>query len=108
MYCNACGFEMEREHRYCARCGKAAQAGQYQWTTPPLTRGRLERDMYNKTIAGVCSGMAKWLGWDVTVMRLLWLGVALFTGVGFIAYPIFWMVMPRNDARAPMGLPAAT
>lgn len=65
---------MESEHRYCARCGKAAHAGQYQWSALPLTRGRLERDMYDKTIAGVCSGMAKWLGWDVTVMRLLWLG----------------------------------
>jgi len=108
MYCNACGFEMGSEHRYCARCGKAAHAGQYQWATPPLTRGRLERDMYDKKIAGVCSGMAKWLGWDVTLMRLLWVGVALFTGVGFIAYPLCWIVMPRNDARAPLGLPAAT
>ena len=99
---------MESEHRYCARCGKPAHAGQHQWSAPSTTRGRLERDMYDKKIAGVCSGMAKWLGWDVTLMRLLWLGIALFTGVGFVAYPLCWIVMPRNDTRAPLGLPAAT
>lgn len=90
---------MEMEHRYCARCGKAAH---------PLVSRRLERDVYNKQIAGVCSGIAKWLGWDATVVRLVWLGVAIFLGVGFLAYPICWLVMPRNDIRVPAGLPAAS
>jgi phage shock protein C len=107
MYCNACGFEMQTDHRYCARCGKPDQMGQYRWSAPPLTQGRLERDVYDKKIGGVCSGVAKWLGWDVTLVRLVWLGVAIFTGVGFIAYPICWIVMPRNDLRPPLGLPTA-
>ena len=81
--------------------------GHYQWAAPPLTRGRLERDVYDKKIGGVCAGVAKWLGWDVTLVRLLWLGVAIFAGVGFVAYPICWIVMPSNDILAPLGLPTA-
>jgi len=41
--------------------------------------------MYDKKIAGVCAGFARYFEVDVTLMRVLWLIVALVTGVGFIA-----------------------
>jgi phage shock protein PspC (stress-responsive transcriptional regulator) len=37
-------------------------------------------------------------------MRLVWLLVAIFTGVGFIAYLVAWIVMPEE----PKLLPAPT
>jgi phage shock protein C len=97
MYCTHCGVEMQSDHRFCAHCGKPADmASRPAWTPPPEPK-RLERDMYQKKIAGVCAGFADYLGIDVTVMRLLWVGITLFSGAGLIAYPIAWLVMPRND-----------
>lgn len=104
MFCTACGFEMNDEHRYCARCGKPGTEGQYQWNAapPPPPAGpprRLERDMYDRKIAGVCSGFAKYFGTDPTIMRLIWVVLTLATGIPLIAYPICWMVMSRNDQQ---------
>ena len=109
MFCTACGFSMSDEHRYCARCGKPAQDGQFQWTAaapsprevqPPR---RLERDMYNRKVAGVCSGFAGYFGMDPTIMRLIWVGLFFTTGLPIIVYPICWMVMSRNDMPPRLG-----
>ncbi|MGE5180117.1 MAG: PspC domain-containing protein [Bacteroidota bacterium] len=53
----------------------------------------------NKMIAGVCSGIAEWLGWDVTVVRVLYviLTIISFGFGGLVAYIILWMVMPRPE-----------
>lgn len=109
MFCTACGFSMSDEHRYCARCGKPAQDGQFQWTAaapqprvaqPPR---RLERDMYNRKVAGVCSGFAGYFGMDPTIMRLIWVGLFFTTGLPIVVYPICWMVMSRNDMPPRLG-----
>ena len=55
-------------------------------------------DKRNKKVAGVCAGFARYLGVDVVLMRVIWLGVALCTGVGFLAYLAAWIVIP-SDAR---------
>ncbi len=52
--------------------------------------------MREKTIGGVCAGFARYLDVDVTLMRIIWLCVAVFTGIGFIAYVICWIVMPED------------
>lgn len=66
---------------------------------------RLFRDVSNKQVAGVCSGLAAYLGMDVALMRLIWTVAALvvfFSGakdgvwsltVPFI-YFVFWAAMP--------------
>ena len=78
---------------------------------PPFRKGRpppprrLERDMYDRKIAGVCSGFAKFFGMDPTVMRLIWVVLTFATGIPLIIYPICWLVMSRNDQRA---LPAGS
>ena len=54
----------------------------------------------NKMIAGVCGGIADWLGWDVTVVRVLYviLTIISFGFGGIIAYIILWIVMPRPES----------
>jgi phage shock protein C len=54
----------------------------------------------NKMIAGVCGGIAEWLGWDVTVVRVLYviLTIISFGFGGIIAYIILWIVMPRPES----------
>jgi phage shock protein C len=48
-------------------------------------------------IAGVCGGLAEWLGWDPTVVRVLYVVVSVLSAgfPGIVAYIILWMVMPE-------------
>jgi phage shock protein PspC (stress-responsive transcriptional regulator) len=50
----------------------------------------------NQFVAGVCAGFADYLGWDVTLVRLIYALLTICT-VGFpgvIMYIILWMIMP--------------
>jgi len=93
MFCTRCGLELQNDAAYCSRCGLAtgAPAAQRIWIPH-----RLSRPMHDKKIAGVCAGFARYLGVDVTLMRVLWVVTAVFTGVGFIAYVVAWICMPRD------------
>lgn len=55
----------------------------------------------NKMIAGVCGGIAEWLGWDPTVVRVLYVLVSVFSAAfpGILVYIILWVVMPGPDYR---------
>ncbi len=57
---------------------------------------RLTRSSSQKMIAGVCGGIAEYLGWDVTIVRLLWIVLTLAGGSGILIYLILWLVMPQN------------
>ncbi|MEE9461976.1 MAG: PspC domain-containing protein [Bacteroidales bacterium] len=52
----------------------------------------------NRVIAGVCAGLAVWLGWDIALTRLLYLIISIFSAgfPGILAYIILWIVMPEE------------
>ena len=54
-------------------------------------------DKRRKKVAGVCAGFARYFEVDVVLMRVLWLGIALVTGVGFLVYLAAWIVIPSDD-----------
>jgi phage shock protein C len=58
----------------------------------------LYRSTRNKMIAGVCGGLAEWLGWDVTLVRVLYVLVSILSIAfpGLIVYIILWAVMPSH------------
>lgn len=57
---------------------------------------RLARTTDGK-LAGVCAGIARFIGWDVTLVRVLWvLGTLLSVGTGILVYIVFALVMPRD------------
>ncbi len=60
----------------------------------------LQRSRSNKMIAGVCGGLAEWLGWDPTLVRILYVVVSLISAAfpGTIAYLILWLVMPQEGS----------
>jgi len=99
MYCTSCGRQMEAADRYCAGCGKPAGEPAAGAPAPGGANRPLMRDMANKKIAGVCSGLARWLDWDVTLIRVGFLAGILFHGLGIVAYLIAWIAMPRDDLR---------
>jgi phage shock protein C len=59
----------------------------------------LQRSRHNKMIAGVCGGLAEWLGWDPTVVRILYIAVSILSVAfpGMLAYLILWVVMPKAE-----------
>jgi len=62
----------------------------------------LYRSRSHKVIAGVCGGIADWLGWDPTVVRIAYviLSIASVGFPGTIAYIILWIVMPKEPGIA--------
>lgn len=50
----------------------------------------------DKKIAGVCSGVANYLGWDTTIVRVAWAVATLCYGVGLLAYLVCAIVMPNE------------
>lgn len=58
----------------------------------------LRRSRENRLIAGVCGGLARWLGWNVTLVRILYILVSIFSAAfpGILAYIILWIVMPED------------
>lgn len=59
----------------------------------------MERKLYkepnNKVIAGVCSGLGNYLGVDVTIMRVLFVAMALLGGPGLLIYIILALIMKK-------------
>ena len=62
-----------------------------------MNKSKLTRSN-NRVIAGVCAGLADWIGWDIALVRLLYLIVSIFSAgfPGIIAYIILWIVMPEE------------
>jgi len=56
---------------------------------------KLHRLNKNKMIAGICSGMEKYFGVDVSIIRILFVVVTLLTGgLGIVLYIMFWVILP--------------
>ena len=91
MFCTKCGVELRTDDCFCSRCGYATGVGQ-----PPRTARSLMLDKRHKKIAGVCAGFARYFEVDVILMRVIWLAIALGTGVGFLAYLAAWIIMPSD------------
>ncbi len=58
----------------------------------------LVRSKSDRMIAGVCGGLAKSLGWDPTIVRILYVLVSILSAAfpGTIVYIILWIVMPEE------------
>lgn len=56
----------------------------------------LQRSRKNKMIGGVCGGIAEWLGWDPTLVRVLYVvaSVASVAFPGILVYLLLWLVVP--------------
>jgi phage shock protein PspC (stress-responsive transcriptional regulator) len=57
------------------------------------------RKSKNRMIAGVCGGIAEWLGWDPTLVRVLYVLVSICSAAfpGILVYIILWIVMPNPE-----------
>lgn len=58
----------------------------------------LYRSRRNRMIAGVCGGIAEWLGWSPTWVRVLYIVISILSIAfpGILVYFILWLVMPQS------------
>lgn len=63
------------------------------------TKNALRRSRRHRMLAGVCGGLADWLGWDPTLVRILYVVVSVCSAAfpGILVYVVLWIVMPEAD-----------
>lgn len=67
----------------------------------PLTRSRSD-----KVISGVCGGLARTFGINAGIVRVAVALLAVFTGVGWVAYLAAWALLPLEQG-GPTGIDEA-
>ncbi|MBP3550077.1 MAG: PspC domain-containing protein [Alistipes sp.] len=56
----------------------------------------LRRSRTDRSIAGVCGGLAKHFGIDSTILRIVMLCLILFGGMSLWVYIIMWLLIPEE------------
>ncbi len=62
---------------------------------------KLYRSQSNRMIAGVCGGIAEYFNLDPSLIRLIVVAIALFGGVGILAYIAAVIIIPNNPEQSP-------
>jgi phage shock protein C len=107
MNCGNCQREIADYSNFCYYCGAR------QTVAPsgvPVARKRLMRSSTDKKIAGVCGGVAEYFDMDSTVVRVVWVLLAIFPIPlsALIGYLVAWAVMPEAPMPvAPSAIPDA-
>ena len=63
-----------------------------------MTQGKLHRSRRDRVIAGVCGGIAEWLGWDPTLVRVLYVLTSILSIAfpGLVVYVLLWIIVPEE------------
>jgi phage shock protein C len=96
MFCNACGKSIVDDGRFCSYCGNVVG-------NPPVPK-KLIRLRSDRKIAGVCSGLARYLALDVSLVRILWFFITFVSGIvpGIVAYILAWIIIPEEPELKPL------
>lgn len=65
-------------------------------TTATRPVRRMHRPVERRVIAGVCAGLAEHLGWEVRLVRIGFIMLALPGGAGLVAYLFLWALTPQS------------
>ena len=57
---------------------------------------KLYRSRTNRQLAGVCGGLAQYFNLDATLIRVLFVVLALLGGSGLVIYLVLWIIVPRE------------
>jgi signal transduction histidine kinase len=68
--------------------------GRRHLVTGPRGTGPLRRDRDNSLFGGVAAGLAARMGWDVTMVRTLFVLAGLVSGLGAAPYALAWLLLP--------------
>lgn len=58
---------------------------------------RLTRSTTDKWLTGVCGGIAEYFGWDVAILRIVYVVLTTCTAFcGVLVYILLWICMPKE------------
>ena len=57
---------------------------------------KLYRSKTNRVLAGVCGGLAEYFGLDATLIRVLFVLLAVLGGAGLVLYVAMWIIVPNQ------------
>lgn len=60
---------------------------------------KLYRSRKEQMIAGICGGIAEYFAIDPTIVRLVFVLLALLGGPGLLIYIILWIVVPEEPVE---------
>jgi len=107
MKCYNCQQEILDHSKYCYHCGAAQKPITAQPPPPSRPAKQLRRSRKNKVIAGVCGGFAEHFDLDISLVRVIWLLVAIFGGGGLLAYIICWIIIPFEPEESAAPVPVS-
>ena len=61
---------------------------------------KLYRSRAHRTIAGVCCGLADYVGVDPTLIRVIFVLLNLLGGAGIALYLLLWIIVPNEPEGA--------
>ena len=66
-----------------------------------MVEGKKLKRSRNRMIAGVCAGLAEYLGWPTDRVRIMYLLVSIVSAAfpGTIVYLILWFLMPGPETE---------
>ena len=67
---------------------------------------RLKRSSQNKVIGGVCGGIGEYFDIDPVFVRIVAVILAFANGIGFVAYIVALIIMPKREFDPTMSGPA--
>ncbi len=59
---------------------------------------RMVRQLSDRWLAGVASGVAAYFKVDPMLVRLGFIVLSLFNGIGVLLYLVLWLLLPNEDA----------
>jgi phage shock protein C len=57
---------------------------------------KLYRSKTNRKLAGVCGGLAQYFNLDATLIRVLFVALAVLGGSGLVIYLAMWILVPKE------------
>lgn len=60
---------------------------------------KITRSHDERIIGGVCGGFAEYFNIDVTIVRLIWIFITVFGGIGILAYIFSLILIPEADPK---------
>jgi phage shock protein C len=61
---------------------------------------KLYRSRIDRKLAGVCGGLAQYFHADATLIRVLFVVLALLGGPGLVIYLVLWIIVPEEPQAA--------
>ena len=62
---------------------------------------RLYRSRKKKVIAGICGGLGDHLDIDPVILRIIFVLITVFHGIGILIYIIMWIIIPEESFSPP-------